>query len=232
MLLPNLDRGARTALLVGVFMNVKIATLGLANFLFVSSGLFGGWQNSLQASQTAADQKGAPDLNAIIATMEDVQVKNAATMKAYQVTREYKVFHSDDIEPLSTILVLITFTPPASESYVIRQRSGNPRGEKIVRTTSSSFLETTRSRQLPNMCCGLCPRKNGRCYCSARYGWTRTRFGFVASRGCRRRIPQYSSETFISQFSMQISMARGCRYPLTRMPGYCSSEYIQSAPTT
>jgi hypothetical protein len=140
----DLDREARTTLLVGVFMNVKIATLGLGNLLFVSSGLLGVCQNSLQVSQTAADQKGAPDLNTIIATMEDVQVKNAATMKAYQVTREYKVFHSDDIEPLSTILVLITFTPPTSESYVIQQRSGNPRGEKLVRQILDQETESAK----------------------------------------------------------------------------------------
>ena len=84
-------------------------------------------------NSTATDHRADPDLNAMVATMEDVQVKDAAAIKAYQVTREYKVFRGNDIEPISTIQVVITFTPPTLESYVIQKRSGSPRGEKIVR---------------------------------------------------------------------------------------------------
>ncbi len=114
-------------------MKVWIAAIGLANFLFVSIGLLGACQNSLPSTQTVACQRRDADLDAIVARIEEVQAKDAATIKAYKVTREYKVFHGDDIEPVSTIQVLITLTPPTSESYVIQQRTGNPRGEKIVR---------------------------------------------------------------------------------------------------
>jgi hypothetical protein len=128
-------------------MNVKIAALGLASLFFSCGVPLGGFQASSQVSQAApagADQRGDPDLNAIVASLEAAQQKNAATMTAYQVTRQYKVFHEDDIEPVSTVQVLISFSSPTSETYVIQKRSGNPRGEKIVRQILDQEVESAK----------------------------------------------------------------------------------------
>lgn len=125
-------------------MSLKVAVLGLASLLFASGVIEP--QPCGQVSETlqVGDQKPDPDLNAIVASMEEVQKTNAATMKTYQVTREYKVFHANDIEPVSTIVVLISFAPPTSKTYAIQKRSGDPRGEKIVRKILDQEIESAK----------------------------------------------------------------------------------------
>jgi hypothetical protein len=128
-------------------MVIKVAAIGFVRSLFMCCVPLLASPSGAQVAQplpAAGDRSGDPDLNAIVASLEAVQKRNAATMRAYRVTREYKVFHEDDIEPVSTIQVLISFTPPTSETYVIQKRSGNPRGEKIVREILEQEVESAK----------------------------------------------------------------------------------------
>jgi hypothetical protein len=84
-------------------------------------------------SQAPVIETTAPDLNAILQSMERAQQQNPAQLRPYEVTRKYKVFRADDRQPISEITTQISFTPPDTKTYKITQASGSPRGEKIVR---------------------------------------------------------------------------------------------------
>src|SRR5690348_1486919 len=84
-------------------------------------------------SQAPVIETTAPDLNAILQSMERVEQQNPAQLRPYEVTRKYKVFRADDKQPISEITTQISFTPPDTKRYKITQASGSPRGEKIVR---------------------------------------------------------------------------------------------------
>jgi len=53
------------------------------------------------------------------------------------VTREYKVFRSDDPKPMSDVTAQISFIPPDTKTFKITDAQGSPRGQKIV----SAILE-------------------------------------------------------------------------------------------
>ena len=73
-----------------------------------------------------------PDLNLVLQRLEDVQHQGPAESRAYEVTREYKVFHDDDKQPTSEVIAQINFVPPNVKTYKITRAQGNSRGEKIV----------------------------------------------------------------------------------------------------
>ena len=75
----------------------------------------------------------SPDLNLILQRLEDIQHQDPAQSRAYEVTREYKVFRGDDKEPTSEVMAQINFAPPGMKTYKITQAQGNSRGEKMVR---------------------------------------------------------------------------------------------------
>jgi len=84
-------------------------------------------------SQAPVIETTAPDLNAILQSIERTQQENPAQSRPYEVTRKYKVFRANDKQPISEVTTQISFTPPDTKTYKITQASGSPRGEKIVR---------------------------------------------------------------------------------------------------
>jgi hypothetical protein len=84
-------------------------------------------------TQTPIIDTTAPDVAALLQSMERRQQQNPAQSRAYEVTRKYKVFRADDKQLISEITTHISFTPPDTKTYKITQASGSPRGEKIVR---------------------------------------------------------------------------------------------------
>jgi hypothetical protein len=74
-----------------------------------------------------------PDLNLIVQRVEGVEHQNPARSRPHEVTREYKVFHGDDKQPTSELMVQIDFVPPDTKTYKITQVRGESRGEKMVR---------------------------------------------------------------------------------------------------
>jgi len=85
-------------------------------------------------SQVPVIETTAPDLDAILQSVEHMQQQNPAQSQPYEVTRKYKVFRADGKQPISEVTAQIGFTPPDIKAYKITQASGNQRGEKIVRT--------------------------------------------------------------------------------------------------
>jgi hypothetical protein len=76
----------------------------------------------------------APDLDALLESTERTQQQNLAESRPYEVARRYEVFRTRDKKPVSQVTAQIRFTPPDMKTYTIMQVSGNPRGQKIVRS--------------------------------------------------------------------------------------------------
>src|SRR5260370_41404793 len=57
--------------------------------------------------------------------------------QAYEVTREYKVFRSDDPKPMSGVTAQVSFTPPDTKTFKITDAQGSSTGKRIV----SAILE-------------------------------------------------------------------------------------------
>ena len=74
-----------------------------------------------------------PDLKLIVQRLEDIQHRDPAESRPYEVTRQYKVFRGYDKQPTSEVMAQINFVPPDTKTYKITQARGNSRGEKIVR---------------------------------------------------------------------------------------------------
>jgi hypothetical protein len=72
------------------------------------------------------------NLNSILDSLERTGEQNPALSRPYEVTREYKVFRSDDPKPMSDVTAQISFTPPATKTFKITDAQGSPGGKKIV----------------------------------------------------------------------------------------------------
>ena len=90
------------------------------------------WSQAPSSSSSSTAEVKAPDLNLILQRLEDVQHRDPAESRSYEVTREYKVFRGYDKQPTSEVMAQINFVPPDVKTYKI-QVQGNSRGEKIVR---------------------------------------------------------------------------------------------------
>jgi hypothetical protein len=75
----------------------------------------------------------SPDLNLILQRMEDVEHRDAAQSRRYDVTREYKMFHGAETQSASEITAQVDFVPRDTPKYEITQTRGSSRGEQIVR---------------------------------------------------------------------------------------------------
>jgi len=69
-----------------------------------------------------------PNLSSILDSLERTGEQNSALSRPHEVTREYKVFHSDDPKPISDITTQITFTPPDVKTFKISGEQGSATG--------------------------------------------------------------------------------------------------------
>jgi len=108
----------------------RITRLGLLLplVLVVPSGL----APQTPSGQTTRQTK-SPDLNAIVASMERANQQNPAKTRAYTVTRSYKLFHGDERQPVSQTTAEVSFVPPSTKKFEIKQSSGISRGQQMVR---------------------------------------------------------------------------------------------------
>lgn len=101
----------------------------------------------VQASASAADQTSPPveppDLQTLAKRINDAQLDNHARVKAYSVTREYKVFGADAIKPRTDVVAEVNFLPPNVKSYGIQQSTGGM-GEKVIRHILDHEVDATR----------------------------------------------------------------------------------------
>jgi hypothetical protein len=69
----------------------------------------------------------------VVSRMTEIQYKNRQAIRPYVVTREYKLFDDKSSKADSQVLAEVSFVPPGSKQYEIKQTQGSGRGEKVVR---------------------------------------------------------------------------------------------------
>ena len=102
--------------------------------------------SSSQVASSTSEIK-SPDLNVILQRLEDIQHRDPAQSRPYELTREYKVFHGSDKKPTSEVMAQINFVPPHMKTYKIIQARGNSRGEKMVRELLDRETESAKKGQ-------------------------------------------------------------------------------------
>jgi hypothetical protein len=86
-----------------------------------------------QTGDQAGTPAKAPDLNTIVRSMEAAAQQNPAKTRSYRATRSYKLFHADEKNPISETTAEVSFVPPSTKRYEIKQSSGISRGQQMVR---------------------------------------------------------------------------------------------------
>jgi hypothetical protein len=76
----------------------------------------------------------SPDLATIVQRMTQAQVDARNNVKPYEVTRQYQFFEKQDQgKPDSNIIADVTYFPPDSKQFSIRNATGSGRGEHVVK---------------------------------------------------------------------------------------------------
>jgi hypothetical protein len=87
-----------------------------------------------------------PAVDTITGLMVQARAENRAHLRAYQVTRDYKLFLGNDTQKIkSEIVAAVTFVPPRSKRYVIQETNGGM-GETIVRQMLTSEAELLKNQ--------------------------------------------------------------------------------------
>ena len=85
------------------------------------------------ASAAAQPPTASPSVETILVRMAESRAENRARFRPYVVTRDYTLFGKDRDKSKSEVTAELTFVPPNSKQFRIRQSSGSGLGERIVR---------------------------------------------------------------------------------------------------
>jgi hypothetical protein len=77
--------------------------------------------------------------------LEQSAEQSTARAHAYEVTREYKVFHGDEPEPISDVTAQIDFIPPDTKTFKITDVQGRSIGKTIVNGILAQELTSAKS---------------------------------------------------------------------------------------
>jgi len=185
----------------------------------------------------------SPDLNVIVQRLEEVQHQDPAQSRAYEVTREYKVFRGSDRQPTSEVMAQINFVPPDTKTYKITQARGNSRGEKMVRELLDRETESARKgpgsqinrtnydfvflRQenfgvVPEYVLRIVPKRKDRYLLNGQIWVDATTFRIRALKGSLPKALPFGSKIFISLCNLRNWAACGSLFPSTRSLQYAS----------
>ncbi len=81
----------------------------------------------------AVAQVAQADVAAIVDRMQQAAQENRTHYRPYIVTREYRMFGSDEQQPKSEVTAEVSFVPPTRKDFRITDSSGSSRGESVVR---------------------------------------------------------------------------------------------------
>ncbi len=103
----------------------------------------------LQSAAAADQETGSvrPDLATIVKHISEAQLQNRERVKAYSVTREYKVFGGGAEQPRTDVVAHVNFLPPSSKNYDIDQSTGGM-GEKVIRHILDHEVDAARDPKL------------------------------------------------------------------------------------
>lgn len=100
-------------------------------------------QTSVALAGQVSPSSDQPDLAALVKNITDAQLENRERVKAYSVTREYKVFGNDAAQPRTDVVAKVNFLPPNVKSYDIDQSTGGM-GEKVIRHILDHEIDAAR----------------------------------------------------------------------------------------
>jgi hypothetical protein len=113
-------------------------TLLFALLLLQANGAF---------ATNAGSSSASPDLESLVKKITEAQLDNRENAKPYSVTREYKVFGGDAVQPRTDVVAKVNFLPPNVKNYDIDQSTGGM-GEKIVRHILDHEVDAARDSRL------------------------------------------------------------------------------------
>jgi len=90
----------------------------------------------------------APDLNCILARMQQAELQNRAQSRPYTITRSYKLFEKDPARPTAEVLAQIEYLPPGTKNFEIKDSSGSGRAVGVVKHILENEAQLTRTPQL------------------------------------------------------------------------------------
>jgi len=98
------------------------------------------------AIATALAQTGSsvPTAETIIAGMAQARAENRARLRPYVVTREYKLYGKERQATKSEVVADVTFVPPDSKEYTIKQVNGSGLGKMIIGRMLEKEAEVTK----------------------------------------------------------------------------------------
>lgn len=82
---------------------------------------------------SAEDRVATPNVETIVQRMAKARADNQAILRAYTVTRDYRLVGQDRTDSKAQILAQISFVPPSAKKFVIQKSSGTGFGERAVR---------------------------------------------------------------------------------------------------
>lgn len=89
---------------------------------------------ALAAIGAAAQTSTSVDLGTIVQRIAQTQVDAHNNVRPYEVTREYQFFEGEeDGQPDSHVVADVTYFPPDTKQYSIRNASGSGRGQHVVK---------------------------------------------------------------------------------------------------
>jgi hypothetical protein len=82
-----------------------------------------------------------PSIEVIAVRMAKARSANQARFRAYTVTRDYRLFRKNIQDAQSQVIADVSFTPPYTKTFAIRQKWGAGMGERIVRHILANEVE-------------------------------------------------------------------------------------------
>jgi hypothetical protein len=95
-----------------------------------------------------------PELSTMVQRMEQAARQNRDRYRAYMITREYRIYGGEDQQPNSTVIADISFFPPHTQSFKIREARGSSRGETAVRRILENEQQAVETGQAPGAVSG------------------------------------------------------------------------------
>jgi len=97
-----------------------------------------------QQTNSGTATSSAPDLATILARMEQAQEENHQHFRAYVMTRDYRLYGSNEAQPTSEVVAAVNFVPPSEKTFTIESVQGSERGKTIVQNLLSTEAAVSR----------------------------------------------------------------------------------------
>ena len=92
-----------------------------------------------------------PSVQTIVIRMAQARTENQARLRAYSLTRDYRLFGKEKQTATSEVIAGVSFVPPDLKQFVIQRASGMRLGERIVRLMLEHETEMVKDNRSTDM---------------------------------------------------------------------------------